>query len=41
VPPTGFVFDGTTLTAEMWSATVRPTFAGTIILGTDLLELPL
>jgi ribonuclease BN (tRNA processing enzyme) len=41
VPPTGFVFDGTTLTAEMWIEAVRATFAGTIIVGRDLLELPL
>jgi ribonuclease BN (tRNA processing enzyme) len=41
VPPTGFVFDGTTLTAEMWIEAVRATFAGPIVLGKDLLELPL
>ncbi len=41
VPPTGFVFDGTTLTAEMWLDAVRATFPGPVILGKDLLELPL
>jgi ribonuclease BN (tRNA processing enzyme) len=41
VPPTGFVFDGTTLTAEMWTEAVRATFDGPIIVGKDLLELPL
>ena len=41
VPPTGFVFDGTTLTAEMWLDAVRATFSGPVIVGKDLLELPL
>jgi len=41
VPPTGFVFDGVTLTAEMWIEAVRATFSGSVIVGKDLLELPL
>ena len=39
VPPTGFVFDGHTLTADMWLEAVRTTFSGPVIVGRDLLEL--
>jgi ribonuclease BN (tRNA processing enzyme) len=39
VPETGFVFDGTTLTAQMWIDAVRATFAGEVVVGRDLLEL--